>query len=245
MKKVFTRTTATLMLSLSLTTVLGQDSAKPQTENPGLSLDLNFDLVSRYLWRGLLYSANSNVQPMITAKCSKLSFGTWGSFGISEQYAEFDLFIFYASGPITLMVYDYYAEDENNLSSRDYFNLTNDSTAHQLEGIIIFTGTESFPLHVTAATFFYGADKNNNGSQAYSSYVELSYPFRLKRNIINAFIGGTLNEGLYYDHANIVNMGLTLSRDIKISNNFSIPIKETLAINPANEDIFLVLSLSF
>lgn len=214
------------------------------TVGAGSSLDLKADIVSRYYWRGLLYCASPNVQPSLTYTNNGFSVGTWASMGLSERYSEVDLYLSYTKGAFTFMLYDYFCEDENDLTSTDYFNWKNSLTGHQLEATIIFGDTEKFPFTVTAATFFYGADKDDDGDNCYSTYFEVMYPFQICNHDVNVFIGGTPASGLYHNGANVVNMGFSASHTIDITPSFKIPITGTFAVNPAAEDVFFILGIT-
>jgi hypothetical protein len=52
-----------------------------------VSLDNSADLVSRYLWRGLLYSPNPNIQPYFGVNIGELTIGSWASYAFSQNYA--------------------------------------------------------------------------------------------------------------------------------------------------------------
>jgi hypothetical protein len=89
--------------------------------------------------------------------------------------------------------------------------------------------------------FVYGADKNPEGDNYYSSYLELAYPFKWKSNNLTLFAGITPKEGLYASEFAMHNIGITHSREIKVNEIFSIPIKGSVVINPYLENIHFVL----
>jgi len=57
-------------------------------------------------------------------------------------------------------------------------------------------------------------------------------------------VGGTPAEGAYSDGANIVNIGLSASRDIKISNQLSIPAFAKVVMNPYADKVYFVFGVS-
>lgn len=217
------------------------------------SLNVSVDVVSRYVWRGLLYDHSPNIQPTLSYTYGGFSVGSWASYGISNQYAEIDLFASYTKGPLTFLLYDYYYETETDLQANDYFNYKNKTTVHLLEGSVFYTGEEAFPIKLTAALFFYGLDKKANGDQAYSSYFEVGYPFKVADQSLDFFIGGSPTEGGFYHTSskitstdpNIFNLGVSTTKELKISDSFKLPVKATLSINPAAEDIFFVVAMTF
>ncbi|MBN1991050.1 MAG: hypothetical protein JW783_16740 [Bacteroidales bacterium] len=247
MKKYSTSLVFAIILFLGLSSASAQEKPEQEvvTNESSSSLDLNVDIVSRYLWRGLLYSPSPNIQPTLTFSAGGFAIGAWGSYSLSEQYAEVDLFVSYTTSPITLMVYDYYAEDETDLSAVDYFKWKKGTTGHQLEGTIMFGGTDKIPFTLTAATFFYGNDKNVDGDNNYSTYFEIAYPVKIAGQEVNLFLGGTPAEGLYHTEAGIVNVGFSTSKSLKITDSFELPVKGTFAVNPAAKDVFFVIGLTF
>ncbi|SDC12175.1 TorF family putative porin [Williamwhitmania taraxaci] len=209
-------------------------------------IDLNVDVVSRYVWRGLLYNASPNIQPTLSYTKSGFSIGSWGSYGLSSQYAEVDFFASYSTGPLTFLVYDYFNEDEGDLQANDFFNYKEKITAHAVEGSIFYTGGDGFPIKLTAAMFVYGNDRNpDNGDQYYSTYFELGYPLNVADHPLDIFIGGTPQKGLYHSDAGIVNIGLSTTKELEISDRFKLPIKATLSVNPSADNVFLVIGMTF
>lgn len=213
-----------------------------------LSIDINGDIVSRYIWRGLPLSLGANIQPAVSASYGRFSFGAWGSYGLSTPYSEADLYLSFSPGAFTISLSDYYFEDENDLSFNDYGNYSctdSTTTPHTIEGSVTFNGTENFPLELTAATFLYGDDKDDNNKNYFSTYLEAAYSTSVKESELRIFIGGTIREGFYSDKAAITNIGLTASHELNISNTISIPVYTSFIINPDANDVFLVFGMTF
>lgn len=229
--------------------------AKPQDsqvnnskEKSKFSFDISADLVSRFIWRGLPLSLNSNVQPQVSVSHSNFSLGAWGSYSFSSGYSETDLFLTYDLGAFTFGVCDYYNEDENDLTVNDYGNFRNSdslNTPHLLEGSLTFNGTENFPLSLTLSTFFYGADKDENNKNYFSAYIEAAYTLSMNDNELKFFLGGTPGKGFYSNKAAIVNAGITATHNLKVSDSFSLPVYTSFIVNPDANDVFLVLGLTF
>jgi hypothetical protein len=236
------------LLQVSLLMMLlipGQLKAQDEQEQKFISADYSVDLVSRYLWRGLLFNANPNIQPYLGVNLGNFTIGSWASYAIAKNYAEVDLFATYTAGNLSFTLYDYYNENEDSLPEVNYFEWKRENTAHMLEGTIAWAGTESFPLKATAAVFFYGNDLNDSLEQNYSTYLELGYPLQVGDFNFDFFAGATLNEGLYSDKANFVNVGFSTSKDIEITEKFSLPVKATFVINPSAKDVFFVAGITF
>ncbi len=222
----------------------GQAVAQEEVPESKVSIDYSVDFVSRYLWRGLLFNGNPNIQPTISLTAGGFSIGSWGSYAISQDYAEIDLFATYSIGNLSLTLYDYYNEIESDLEAVDYFNWKKETTGHLLEGTIAWAGSDNVPLSVTLAAFFYGYDTDANGDQNYSTYLELGYPVKIGDYDINFYIGGALNEGFYHHEANIVNVGFKTTKEVEISDRFKLPISATFTVNPAKENIFFVVGIT-
>lgn len=231
-----------LFVSITLAfPAIGQDA----TADTKGSLGLSVDVVSRYVWRGLLYNPSPNIQPTLSYTYGGFSIGSWASYGLSDKYAEVDFFASYTKGPLTFLVYDYYTENEIDLEANDFFNYKDKTTGHALEGSVFYTGGDAFPIKLTAAMFFYGADRLADGDQAYSSYFELGYPFKVAEQPLDVFIGATPQEGLYNSDAAVVNLGVSTSKQLEISDRFKLPIKATLSVNPSADNIFFVVAMTF
>lgn len=228
--------------------VIGQETGAKKG-----NLNLSVDVVSRYVWRGLLYSPSPNIQPTLSYTYGGFSVGSWASYSLSSQYAEIDLFASYTKGPLTFLVYDYYNETETDLQANDYFNYKDKTTGHLLEGSVFYTGGESFPIKLTAAMFFYGPDKKTNGDQAYSAYFEVGYPFKVADQPLDFFVGGSPSDNGFYQKysyitntdPNIFSLGVSTTKELEISDRFKLPVKATLSLNPAAEDIFFVVAMTF
>lgn len=239
--------TALVYFSLPSQVVSGADQSEDDSTSD-LQYHFNADLVSRYIWRGIPQNLNPNIQPYAWIDYKNFSFGAWATYGISQPYAEVDLYLSYTAGLFIFTVNDYYNEDEEDLSLNDYFQYgetDSSDTPHILEGVITFNGTENIPLSVTAATFVYGCDKDTTGDNYYSTYLELAYGFNIGCNDLSVFAGGTVAEGYYADKAALVNVGLKASRDIPVSEKFSMPISMALILNPDAKDIFFVFGITF
>lgn len=241
--KRFTQLAFLLLFAICSTNINAQEEPAVESSH---SFDMGADLMSRYVWRGLLFSASPNVQPWIEYSYKNFTVGTWGSYATNEYYAEVDLYATYTLGNLSFTVFDYYGQAENDTSIvNDYFNTKNDETAHLLEGTVAYTISDDFPLTITLATFFYGPDFNADGDNNYSTYLELAYPFQIGGTDVNAFIGGTLNEGYYAEEAGLVNIGIQVSKSIPVTEKYSIPLSSSLSMNPSAKEVFLVFGISF
>lgn len=207
------------------------------------TFSISTDVVSSYIWRGIVQGSNEpNIQPAVSYTSGRFSIGATGSGNFSGSLKEFDLYATYTISPlfsVTLNDYNWYFT-----ANKSYFNYKNDETDHILEGTVSYAGIESFPLAASINTAFYGADKNANGNQAYSTYVELTYPVAANAKV---FAGASLFDSpKVYDNSgfSIINVGLKVSRSIVITDKFSLPVYGIIDSNPNAKSTFFVVGFT-
>lgn len=224
---------------LTATFAIGQETQESKGD-----LSISVDLVNRYIWRGLQYCATPSIQPYVAYTNAKqnFSFGAWGSYSNSSNYGEVDLFVSYSAKYFTLSVWDYFLMDETAPKNR-YFQYDNETTGHSYEASLVL-GNFKLPLQITSSIFFYGADKDANGDNYYSLYFEAAYDFMIANQNLNVFLGGTPAEGLYGTGAGFVNMGCSLTKDIEVTENFSIPVKGAVIFNPREENVYFTVGIT-
>lgn len=259
-----------LLLSFSIL-VAGALTLQAQDEAPSkVKVNFGADFVSRYIWRGADYGNSPAIQPNLSVEVSGFKVGAWGSYGFTDyeqkindstvvnmgHYAECDLFVAYTVKWFTIGVTDYFFP--NGLSpnnGNNYFNYKKGVTGHTFEGNLSFNGTEKLPLTFSANMLFYGNDPGKDSTGAYtdtdknnfSTYFEAAYTFNISKiNVsLKPFIGGIpFGSAWYGDKAGIVNLGLTASKAIKITEHYSIPVYTSIITNPQKESIFLVFGLT-
>lgn len=229
-------------LMLFIICIVFIQTTKAQENN---RVKITADLVSSYVWRGVLSTVKPtpNFQPTLAYTYKGLELGVWGSTDFIGSYKEIDPYISFTKGFFKVTLTDY-----NWNFKTGYFNYKNDLTDHVLEGTLAYNGVNEFPLSISVATMFYGADKNyvDDSKQRFSTYVELNYPI----NKFNLFLGCTPTDGYYGDgYGNrsgfsIVNLGISGSKSIDITEKFALPLKATLGVNPQKEDAYLVFTLT-
>ncbi|MEZ4703335.1 MAG: TorF family putative porin [Rhodothermales bacterium] len=208
------------------------------------SFSLGADFVSRYVWRGVDFGESLSTQPSLEFSAGAFTIGSWASYSISASGAyanEHDLYASVALGPITVGITDYYFPfPEASEEGLDFFNY-DDGGAHYLELNVGAGGTDSFPLSVSANIFFHNDDDN-------SVYVQLDYPFTVQDVDLGVTAAFVPMESAFYGTSNFgfVNLGLTGSREIKITDSFSLPVFVSYIINPTPDAArsFLVFGFS-
>lgn len=217
--------------------------AQEEQKQCSKEITISSDFVSRYIWRGLDYYNTPSIQPTLAFTACDFSVGAWGSFSMKEfTTQETHLFISYTYKFISLTVYDYfymnYTAPTDSIKGNSYFDYDEKTTGHDFSVDVQFTLSEKIPLYILASYNFYGADKDN------SLYFELGYTTKFRNTELQFFAGGTPDKGWYYDEAAIVNVGIKGSKNIKITDSFSLPVHTGVIINPARENIYMVFGIS-
>ncbi|MCC5925003.1 MAG: hypothetical protein JJU41_00455 [Bacteroidetes bacterium] len=198
-------------------------------------VDLGVDINSRYVWRGTDFGSSPSIQPEISYTVGNLTIGTWAAFATNGNPAgsEIDFFASYEietkAGSFELIVTDYtFPEDP----SGQYFSVS----SHFVELGVGYSGTESLPL-----TLFTGVFVTNDDD--YSIYTELGYSF----SNVDLSLGFTPGASAMYgtNKAGIVSAGLGTSREVQLSDSFSITLSGQLLFNPYQEDAYFLFGFSF
>jgi hypothetical protein len=211
-----------------------------KAQESSLNFSVGADLVSSYVWRGA-YSAKTSFQPAASLSIGDFSLSAWASTEIVGTQKEVDFTAGYSIAGLSLAITDYWWEGEGAYKYLKY----GDGTAHLWEGSLGYTlPVESFPLSLSANVIFAGADKKEDDKNNYSTYIEASLPFAIKDVNLSASLGATPGAGLYASQASVVNISLKASKEIKITDGFSLPVFGQIILNPNTEDIFFVFGIS-
>ena len=160
------------------------------TAQKELEATLEADIVSHYIWRGQDLSRLS-IQPKAGISWQGLSFTAEGSSGLqANDYREIDLTLGYELGPINIGVTDMWC---TGIDAEDrYLYYDPEKGAHKFEGNLGFT-CKYFSLQ--GYCMFWGNDyKIKTGERAYSTYLELSVPFKISDLKFKVTVGGTPME---------------------------------------------------
>ncbi len=199
--------------------------------------DFGADVVSSYVWRGTQFGTGPAVQPWFTLPelTSGLELGVWGSFPLSDdggehasgQTYELDLYASYDFGPFALTITNYTfptATGAYDTASYELFDGDMEVTASASLGAIgltvgYFTDLEA--LYVEAGTTVAGMD------------LAIGY--------------GSDGDGAFYagGDSGLVNVSLGGSKDIKITDDYSLPLFGSFIYNPDAEAAFMVVGMSF
>ena len=188
-----------------------------------LEVSTGVDLVSTYVWRGVAYSGPS-WQPYLEAAAGNLTLGAWGSQGY-DGFQEMDLYASFNLGDLSIGLTDYY------YPGSDY--LDGDSHAFEVN------------IGYSLGSLSLGANYILNeavgaGSAGGDMYFELGYSGSAADVFLGAGDGWHSGTGDF----GIVNIGVTKSKEIKITNSFSLPISGAVIFNPDSEQLYILAGIS-
>ncbi|MBQ6750498.1 MAG: hypothetical protein IJR02_06990 [Bacteroidaceae bacterium] len=235
MKKVFRLFTLTALSLFGVTTVEAQEKVNATVEA---------DVVNQYIWRGQELG-NTAFQPTLGIDYKGLSLSAWGSVGLTDptDTKEFDLTLAYTIGGFNIGVTDYWFNAGLDPENR-YFMYEAHRTNHVFEANI---GYDFGPLALQWYTNFAGNDGvNKDGKRAYSSYFEISAPFKLATCDWTATAGAVPYATDFYGTNGfaVTNLALRATKDIKVTDTFSIPIFGEVSANPCSQKAYLVFGLT-
>ena len=218
-------------------TTLAQNEEKVETIISG-------DIVSSYIWRGQDLGSAA-IQPTLRVGYKGLSLTAWGSYGLvnSDDVKELDLTLAYSFGGLNIGVTDYWFGAGLDPDNR-YFKDDAHGTNHLFEANI---GYDFGIASLQWFTNFAGNDGvNNDGKRAYSSYVEAAVPFKLSSIEWTATAGAVPFATTFYGTSGfaVTNLSLRATKEIKVTDTFSIPIFGQVTANPCSQKAYLVLGFT-
>lgn len=197
--------------------------------NISYSQDFGADLVSSYVWRGTQFGSGAHIQPYMELGSGNFTAGVWGSFPTSANGGgnELDLYLGYDFGPVALTVTNYTFPGEGG---------------NYADGEGLFDGDYT---ELAASTSIMGVDLSAGYfTEVEALYVELGF----STGAVDIAIGyGDDQANAWYADggSGIVNMSFSGSKDIQISENYSLPVFGSFILNPEAETAFLVFGISF
>ena len=214
-----------------------------QEDDRSSPVSVGADLVSRFVWRGTDFGGSPSIQPYIEADICGITLGAWGAYTVNAPGAqEADLYISYTIADLVSVGFTDYFYPDDVAGMVNYFS---DST-HVIE---LNTG-------LAAGDFSFSANINLLNDDDHSLYFEAGYSF----GFIDVFVGA--GNGVYTvetsvpgfdpvadpepdDDFMVVNCGASASKDVRISDDYSISLSGTFIINPYTKTPFLVFGISF
>ena len=204
------------------------------------------DVVSNYIWRGQDLG-DVSLQPTLGVSYKGLSLTAWGSVGLTDPLdtKEFDLTLAYTTGGLNIGITDYWFNAGLDPDAR-YFKYDAHGTNHVFEANI---GYDFGVASVQWFTNFAGNDGvNKDGERAYSSYAEVVVPFKLSAIDWTATVGAVpFATSFYNDWTSgfaVTNVSLKATKDIKVTDSFSIPVFGQVVGNPYSQYAYLVFGIT-
>ena len=223
------------MMLVASATAIAQDE---------IETTISGDIVSSYIWRGQDLGSAA-VQPTLGVGYKGLSLTAWGSYGLvnTADTKEFDLTLAYTTGGFNIGITDYWFSAGLDPDAR-YFKYDAHGTNHVFEANI---GYDFGPLSLQWFTNFAGNDGlNKDGKRAYSSYVEVAVPFRLATVDWTATAGVVPWATTSYGTSGfaVTNLALKATKEIKVTDTFSIPVFGQVIGNPCSQKAYLVFGFT-
>lgn len=221
--------------------VAATTTAKAQDK---LETTIEGDIVSQYVWRGQDLG-DVSLQPTLGIGWKGLSLTAWGSVGLTDpdDTKEFDLTLAYSIGGFNVGITDYWFDAGLDPENR-YFKYGAHETNHVFEANV---GYDFGLFDLQWYTNFAGNDgENKHGKRAYSSYFEANVPFRLVGVEWTGTAGVVPYATTFYGTSGfaVTNLALKATKEIRVTDTFSIPIFAQVAANPCSQKAYLVLGLT-
>ncbi|MCE1199576.1 MAG: hypothetical protein LWW85_11455 [Marinilabiliales bacterium] len=213
------------------------ESSLAQSDNK-VSVEVNADFVSRYIWRGTDIGNGPAIQPGATVTWKNFTLGTWASYPLNGKgEAETDFYLSKTIGFAKIDLWDYWSFGESGDSR--FWDYREATTSHLLEAQLLLSGNDKLPFHLLMSYLCYGADPSR------SLYLELQYDHKTEYADFSAFAGLQAKGNYYADKAGFVNIGCTARKSIVLSDKFSLPLSVSLIHNPSLQKMWLVATISF
>jgi hypothetical protein len=192
------------------------------------------DIYSSFIWRGTENGSGPAIQPVIEYTSGSFTAGAWGSFDF-RGYKEVDLYCnFSLPAGFSIGMTDYYSPDLR------YIDYSRESGSHAFE---LTFGFSKNNINLEANWILNEA--GGIGSIGNDLYFQAGYSFKF----FSLFMGAG-NGWLTYDpdsgqnRFNVTNLGLEVSRTIKITETFDVPVSGQLIFNPDREQLFVVVGFT-
>ncbi len=208
------------------------------------SAELYGDFVSSYIWRGM-EQCSASVQPGLQMSYRGFELEFWGDYELAGNgdYKELDITLWYNLGKFKFKVQDIWSNGGVDPQER-YFKYEAHSTDHLFEGSVAY---DFGPVCLEWNTVFAGHDGlNKSGKRAYSSYLLADVPFRLAGFDCNGSLGVVPYATSFYETSGfaVTNVELKVSRDIKVTDTFHIPVFVDISGNPCLQKAYLVFGFT-
>ena len=212
-------------------TAFAQDDGEYRSSE--IETTISGDIVSSYIWRGQDLGSAA-IQPTL---------GVGYKIADPADTKEFDLALAYSVGGFNIGITDYWFNAGQDPENR-YFKYDAHGTNHVFEATIGYDfGLASLRWYTNIG----GNDGfNKDGKRAYSSYVEANVPFKLATVDWTATAGAVPFATDFYGTTGfaVTNVALKATKEIKVTDSFSIPIFGQVVGNPCSQKAYLVIGFT-
>lgn len=216
---------ALLVITAAVLLITSAPMVKAQEWSTGL------DIYSSYIWRGSKFGSGPAFQPTVEFSAGNFAIGAWGSVSSSDiEAAEMDLYMGYGFDfGLSIGLTDYY------YPGTEYFDFSTENGAHALE---VNLGYEIGGLSLAGNIFLNEA--GGAGTAGGDLYFEVGYGFEN----VNLFVGA--GDGWHTPDGDfgVVNVGLGTSKEIALTDKFSLPLSGSVILNPTTEQFYIVVGIS-
>ncbi len=233
--------------------------AQEDTKTKGV-FDFTASLHNQWFWRGYAVGPGPMTAAQASFKYGGFEIGTWNGYAFDGSFKDTDLYLSYTTkSGFSIALWDIYNYSDytavngfagyGNHTQSDYFNYTGDQTRHFFDLSMSYTIPKT-KLQLFLATIIEGRDRNPDNSNRYSSYVKATYGFETKNGVsispyasfgfaLNSDNGGTFwqwTDSAVQDakSSGINEIGITLSKAIKITESYSIKANTGIVASPIN-----------
>lgn len=201
------------------------------------------DFVSDYVWRGIYQNSGFSIQPTLGLSYKGITATAWGSQSITnakDAPQEFDVSLSYNIHGFGITVTDYWWEGMH--APYGYY-----ANKHHFEGTLSYHFGEKIPLFVSWSTMFASSDNNIDGDRAFSTYIYAAYDISCPFDVtLTPSVGFTPWKGMYHTQsAAFTDIALKASKEIEITNKFSLPLFVQAIVAPQADKTYLIAGFSF
>lgn len=219
--------TRNVCLASFLTAILAINTVKAQEDAPLFTAGA--DIYSNYIFRGSKLGTGPAIQPNVKFSAGGFTLGVWGSFD-AAGYTEADPYLSY-SFPfgLTLGVTDYYSP------ALPLFEFSDTAGSHAFE---LNAGFTVGGLSLSANYIVNKAP--GIASAGNDLYFQAGYAFKSFNVSIGAGNGWHTSDGDF----GICHIAVGTSKEIKITDTFTLPVSGQVILNPEREQLFVVVGFS-
>ena len=221
MKKILLITASVLLLITFIPNV----NAQEEEESPWSA---GLDIYSSYIWRGTKFGSGPAFQPSVSFSTGGFEIGAWGSVSASTDEAfEMDLYASYSIGGFSIGLTDYYF-------GGDWMEY---KTMHYLEPSLSF-GVGGFSI--AGYYMFLAGDETTDFGSSGDMFFQAGYSFKHVDLALGAGDGQYTDDGDF----NVCVISVGTSKEIKITENFSLPVSGAVILNPSTGGVFITAGIS-